>query len=328
MSDRNTSTVAVLFDADNDDRSLDGLGLEVAGSLTERQLLWIDMFNPSQAELEQASEALSLPKAALQGYRDTATSPVLEDCGGCFWLRVVAVDKDPGKTFSGTVLTVIAGTNFVVTLHKCPLEFLESIRSRRSRQGSLGDLGAASFVAALLEWHLGTYFAAVARFELEVERLEVDILAEHPRACLVELRELRKAASRLRRMLAPHRVVFSALPRPDFRPEEDERTARHFSALDIHFERSMDMVENARDLVVGSFELFSSQTALAANETMKVLTFVTVVIGLLAVIGGILGMNFEAPFFKTGVVGFSAAVGSMLFLGVAALFIGRWRRWF
>ena len=90
----------------------------------------------------------------------------------------------------------------------------------------------------------------------------------------------------------------------------------------------MDMVENARDLVVGSFELFSSQTALTANETMKVLTFVTVVIGMLAVIGGILGMNFEAPFFKTGVVGFSVAVGLMLVLAAGAVLLGHRRRWF
>ena len=46
----------------------------------------------------------------------------------------------------------------------------------------------------------------------------------------------------------------------------------------------MDMVENARDLVVGSFELLSSQTAIKTNNSMRTLTFATVITGILAVI--------------------------------------------
>jgi len=329
LNDRPQSQVkAFLFDAENGDTPVEGAGLDSAISLSEKQLLWIDLINPPESELQQVADKLALPQEAIDGYLANATNPALDNCGECFWLRVVAVDKDPGNQFSGTVLTIIAGKNMVITVAQQQVHFLEKVNSNTSTRGSIGGLGAGSFVAALLEWQLGTYFDAVARFEIGVERLEVDVLSTVPRDCLAELRDLRKAASRLRRMLAPHRVVFSALPRPDFRPEEDERTERHFRALDTHFERAMDMVENARDLVVGSFELFSSQTALAANETMKVLTFATVVIGVLAVIGGILGMNFEAPFFKTGVIGFCVAVGAMLVLAIGAVFFGKRHRWF
>jgi Mg2+ and Co2+ transporter CorA len=61
---------------------------------------------------------------------------------------------------------------------------------------------------------------------------------------------------------------------------------------------------------------------------MKVLTFVTVVVGALAVVGGILGMNFEAPFFKTGVIGFTVAVVLMLVLAATSIFWGKRRGWF
>lgn len=323
-----SSIEAVLFDAESGDCIYDGSLYLKPSALRKNQLLWIDMLDPPVEELHRLAEALSLPQGAIEGYSGTDTNPALESCGKCFWLRVVAVAETPGHDFTGTVLTMIAASNMVITLHRNPVEFLDSFRKGRAGQGGVGQLTAGSFIASLLDWQLGTYFSAVSKFEMSVERLEVEVLGPRTRDCLVDLRTLRKGASRLRRMLAPHRVVFSALPRPDFRPEEDEKTDRHFRALDTHFERAMDMVENARDLVVGSFELFSSQTALAANETMKVLTFATVVIGVLAVIGGILGMNFEAPFFKTGVAGFATAVGTMLVLGVGAIFFGRRRRWF
>jgi magnesium transporter len=327
--EKQTSAVRILlFDAEHGDQEITTIDGKLAESLRENQLLWIDMQDPSGDEIRELAGILSLPDEAVEGYLGTETNPTLENCGKCFWLRVVSVNDAPGNSFPGAVLTIVAGQNLVVSLHKHPAAFLEFVRENKSTKGRIGDLGAGSFVSALLDWQLGTYFEAVSRFEIGVERLEVDVLSENPRDCIAELRSLRKGASRLRRMLAPHRVVFSALARPDFRPEEDDRTQRHFETLDTHFERAMDMVENARDLVVGSFELFSSQTALVANKTMKVLTFVTVVAGMLAVISGVLGMNFQAPFFKAGTVGFVVAVGLMLSLGVGSVLLGRWRRWF
>jgi len=122
--------------------------------------------------------------------------------------------------------------------------------------------------------------------------------------------------------------VFSALSRPDFRPSESDQANAHFAALDTRYERAMDMVENTRDLVVGSFELFSSQVALQTNTSMRLLSFIAVVVGTLAVMAGILGMNFDAPFFKTQATGFWMAVAAMVVLAAASVALGRYRQWF
>ena len=98
-------------------------------------------------------------------------------------------------------------------------------------------------------------------------------------------------------------------------------------ALDTRFERAMDVVENARELVIGSFELFSNQTALRTNASMSVLTFATVVLGILAVVAGMLGMNFKAGFFDAA-RGFWYATAALAMIGGLALLIGRWRKWF
>ena len=317
---------ATLFDADQGDRVIE-MNASAAGALSDRQLLWIDLHGPAESDLRAIAGSLSLPDASIIDALNGGTNPVLRNCGDYFWVRVVGVDDEPGASFQGSVLVLIAGKNLVVSIHQQPIEFIEQLRKRESSRSDIGALGAPSFTASLLDWQLSTYFQAVSRFEMEVERLEVDILSEQPRECLSELRTLRKAASRLRRMLAPHRVVFAGLARPDFRPSEEERTDGHFLALEANYERAMDMVENARELVVGSFELFSTQAALVTNESMRTLTFATVVIGMLAVIAGILGMNFETPFFKAGTLGFTVAAGAMLLLTVAAILLGRQRRW-
>ena len=86
--------------------------------------------------------------------------------------------------------------------------------------------------------------------------------------------------------------------------------------------------ESARELVIGSFELFSTRTAQRTNETMRVLTFVTVLLGTLSVLAGVLGMNFEAPIFSTGARGLTITIGVMLAIIAIAIAVGRWRRWF
>ena len=213
----------------------------------------------------------------------------------------------------------------MLTVHSAEMPFLDALRKRERGDTQLGLLDATTFVTALLDWHLGTYFDAVAAFEGVADKLETAILEDQdPQLC--DLRDMRKSATALRALLAPHRRVFAALRRPDFWPE-DEAAETQFAVLDTHFERVMDRVDHARELVVGSFEMFSSRMALRTNETMRSLTFATVVIGGLAVLAGVLGMNFAAPFFESGALGFWIAVAGMGALLGTAVIVGKLRSW-
>ena len=317
----------VLFDSAGKDRLLEDLA-ELKGFVpSEKQLLWVDVLGGDATLAKQLAQLLSLPCRAEAALLGKGTTPRLENGGKYFWLDVVAVKDESSLRFQGSTLAIIAGPNTVLSVHNEPIRFIEEITAREAGETYLGSLSSTSFTASLLDWHLSSYFAAVARFELAVERLEVEILAENPRDCLVELRELRKGASRLRRMLAPHRTVFAGLARPDFRPQENQLADQHLAALANRFEKAMDSVENARDLVIGSFELFSSQIAIATNIQMRVLTFATVVLGILACLAGILGMNFDAPFFHTSATGFWIATGAMTVLAIVAVVIGKAKRW-
>lgn len=320
-----TGIRAVLFDANGQDRVARSLSELRAASLADSQLLWVDIGDP--ALFAEVARLLSLPPSAVAAVEGTHTNPVLCHGDDAFWLRVVAVTQHDAARFSGSTLTLVSRRNLVVTVHASPIPFIDALLAREAADAATGRLAADSFIAALLDWHLSTYFAAVADFELLVDRLEDSILSGRRVDCLQDLRQLRKGASRLRRMLSPHRVVFAGLARPDFHPDGDDAASAHFLALDTRFERAMDMVENGRDLVIGSFELFSSQTALLTNDAMRVLTFVTVVLGLIAVLAGVLGMNFAAPFFDSAGVGFWSAVSVMVAFAVGAVLVGRRKDW-
>lgn len=313
-----------LFDLNGDDKdiALDSVSLD---NISDEQLLWIDLTGPRVRDLPRVAQQLGWP-AELAGML-SGTSPQLRVFGTTFVVTVVAARNDGQLQFSGMVLTIVAGHNYVVSIHPDTIDFISELQQREAGNSDIGVLSAQSFVASLLDWHLGSYFDAVSDFEAADERLETGILAGNHRDCLHSLRELRKTASRLRRMMAAHRGVFSAMARPDFLPSAGEQSNGHYLTLDEHYQRALDAVEATRDIVIGTFELFSNQTALRTNDVVRGLTFVTVLIGGLAVIAGVLGMNFEAPIFKTGMTGLLVAIGAMLVLSVAGVVVARWRDW-
>jgi magnesium transporter len=326
-----------LYDADGADRDLAVDAID-ATLPNDRQLLWVDVdLGDPDGDAGAARDllaglarrmALGTDGAAL--LLDERNGGVrLQNVGDWFLVQVLAVESGDALKFHGRRLAIVCGENRVMSIHRGPVEFIDQLRERERAETRIGSLSAEGFTASLLDWMIDSYLHAVSDFEAAVDRFELTILARTVDAqSLPELARLRRGASRLRRMLAPHRQVFGALARPDFRPDEDGTADRQFRALEQRFERAMDAVENTRELVVGSFDLFTTRTAQRTNDTMRVLTFVTVLLGSLAVIAGALGMNFRTPFFDTGDRGFWAAIGAMAGVVVLAMGVGRWRRWF
>jgi Mg2+ and Co2+ transporter CorA len=322
---------ALLFDADGDDRALEPAQID-GTRVGERQLLWVDVEDDdaggADALLPDLVQRLGLGEDALAILRERGSTTRLQNVGDWFLAQVVAVEHEGQLRFGGRVLAIVCGANFVVSLHRGPLALIDQLRDRERADTRIGTLSAESFAASLLDWVVDSYLRAVSDFEAAVDRLEVAVLSSRVhQECLPELAQLRRGASRLRRMLSPHRQVFGSLARPDFRPSEDGVADRHFRALEAHFERAMDAVENTRELVVGSFELFTTRSAERTNDTMRVLTFVTVLLGSLAVVVGALGMNFKAPLFDSGQRGFWGAIVAMLVIAVVGTGLARWRRW-
>lgn len=316
---------ALLYSADGEDRALtrlDGLHPEKLGS---RQLLWVDVCGPTSADIEAVSARLGCDASLFHLETDRRDRPSLANFGPLFRVTAAAVELEASQSSIALGhLTLVSGANVVVTVHDRALPFLDELREREQGESAIGALSAESFVASLLDRLLDSYFRAVEVLVHDVDRVEVALLGKRaPPQFLGRLVAVRKRLAELRRLLKIHRDIFYGMARPDFMATERPEARPHFEALDRRYERAEDEVESARDLVIGSFELLSTRAAQTMNETMQALTFVTVLMGVLALISGVMGMNFQAPFFDSGERGFYTVVGAMLaFAG-----LGTWLAW-
>jgi len=317
-----------LYSADAPDETPD-ITCTALDKLNARELLWIDLSSPTPEEEEQVATLLKCQTDFLHTADDDKGRPRLANYGSRFRLtaRAVSLESATAK-LAPTPLTLIAGLNYVVTVHRAGIDFLDELRNREKGDSDIGALSSESFVASLLDWLLNSYFQSVEVLVHDIDRVEVAILSERTTPHLLDvLVAARQRVADLRRLLTSHRDVFYGLARPDFMATERPEAKPHYEALNQHYERAEDDLDNARNLVVGSFELVTARVAQKTNETMRALTFVTVLMGSLALIAGVMGMNFQLRFFESGLSGFLIVTGTMLLLSVLAVWLARKRSW-
>ena len=141
--------------------------------------------------------------------------------------------------------------------------------------------------------------ASSKAIEREIDRLDERALRRRPRNdVLARIVALRRRIGLIRRTLAPHRVAFAALARPEM--ELHEELGRPWPGLTDRLERTIDAVENLRDLLLGTFDIHMGRAAQDANDVMKVLTLLSAVLLPSVVLAGIMGMNFNAAVLRRG----------------------------
>jgi Mg2+ and Co2+ transporter CorA len=331
------SITSYLYDAKGHDQQVE-LSAETLKQIGEERLLWIDVSSRDRAELELVADAIGLGEDILRDLTRPGGAR-LHNYGTYIQLAVetapamvdpdVSADNPEGSPANPHKrLDFVIDKDWLLTVHDGEIEFIRSIRAEDQADTTLGSLTTHDFAASLLDLHLEAYFQEIARIESLIDKLDEQALVRPSSKMLLgRMVALRRRVSRLRNMLSAQRPIFYGLSRPDLQIVAEAGASPHFQILASRFERAIDEVEHTRDLVAGSFELFSSRTGQQTNELVKVLTYLTAVIGFCAAVAGVFGMNFETGFFKSGDVGFYFTIVMLFAIIIVSAIVARWQRW-
>ena len=313
---------AWLYDADADDRKVTP-DRRLVESLKPDQLLWIDLPHRDREVLERLRATLDLHPTTVEALGESVTRASVHRFDDYIHLTLQAVEEEGGETVHREI-DLVAGRNWVVTTHEGAVGAFETFVDQVRGDTRIGSLDAAAFMAALVDSVLSSYFGVVEGIEREIDRLDERALRTDDALLLDDIVRLRRRVAMLRRTLAPHREAFAPLARPDF--ELQGEIGRVWPGLVERLERTMDAVENVRELLVGTFDIHMGRLAQRTNEVMKVLTIVSAVLLPSVVLAGIMGMNFKLAFFDDP-TNFWFVIGTMLVMAGAILGVARWRRW-
>ena len=317
-----------LYDADGSDREID-LDEARPERIGDRQLLWIDLDGRERADLDRIAAIVGLEPNLVAGLADPPERADLTSWPDHVHLILLALEpaSDDGDhtRLVRRPIDLIAGRNWIVTVHDGPVRAFARFDATTEGETTLGALDAAAFLAAIADEVLADYLELVEEMEREIDALDERAL-RRPRGndVLVAIVGLRRRIGFVRRTLAPHRIAFAALARPEM--ELHDELGKPWPGLTDRLERALDAVENLRDLLLGTFDIHMGRSAQDTNDVMKLLTMLSAVLLPAVVLAGVMGMNFQLPFF--GDPGnFWIVIGAMVVLAVGILLAARRRGW-
>ena len=292
-----------------------------------KQLLWIDV----TADAERSREAIAGldEQLGLDGALDDVARQrrpsvrFLDEALSLTVVGIVEVEDGEGRP---QLLHLVAAPNLVVSLHDGPLPDLERPIRIVAADPRFGRLDAGTFLGLLLDGMIDSYFREVEATERVIDELDTRALEDRDLdRTLAELVAVRSRIARLRRRVAPQREVFTALLRP-VDQDQPSTVGWPWSGLPERLERVLDAIENAREELIGTFDLVSTRSGEHTNDVMKVLTVVSSLLLPSVVIAGVMGMNFKVPFFDDP-GNFFLIVGVMVALAIGTLVVAKMRHW-
>jgi magnesium transporter len=317
-------SIAILFDGDRVERlnHLADRPKRLGGS----ELLWVDVDRSSEEDATRVAEAFGLDRETRSCLAASKDRAIFRDHGRYIHVTTYAPDEDDeGELIS---LECVVGERWVVTAHDEPIPVLQEFAERVSGSGDTGSLDGPGFLAALLEWVLGAYSAAFERIEHRLEEFDIDAMRGDGDAekDIERLIQMRREVGNLRRALAAHRSALVSLTHPELEALGDHDSGEQFASLLQRFESTVQEARDAREVIVGSFDVLIARGAHRTNEIMKVLTLTSVILLPGALIAGVMGMNFNVGLFDDPML-FWVVVAVIVAIAPLTIGVAKQRDW-
>jgi magnesium transporter len=261
----------------------------------EKCLLWVDVLDPSDAELEKIQEEFSLDPLAMEGVRHPGQRPKIERYESHAYLVAYASNGDPRQL---SELDMLISDGWLVTVrHSYKGDECISVESvvdqfdrTRTDHNTVGFL-----VYTLLDHAVDTYFDALDQTEDQLEQIETRIFTAESReeqALQERLLGLRRELLLFRRRVVPLRDVVQVILRQEVQPIRED-LQRYFQDVLDHILRVVDTLETQRELLGNAVDAHLAVVNNNMNQIMKKMTSWGAILFGAALISGIYGMNFR-----------------------------------
>lgn len=281
----------MIFDAIRSDQ-LDEL-------LARRTFFWLDLFQPSDDELDMLAGKLGWHPLAVEDTKEFEQRPKLDRYGdhmllvfyGAHGLKPHHDDADGDRPALVEVHLLVSG-DWIVTIRRHRCDALEELRhSFRHRDH---DPENEQFVVyRILDVLTDTFFPVLDEIDETIDSLEDAILLRADDAQLQKVFKLKRGLGTLRRVVQPQRdLAQRAIEDINELPGLSLGARDYFRDVYDHLIRVNDSIEAYRDLLTGLMDIYLSTTSNRMNAVMKQLTLVSTIFLPVTALTGFFGMNF------------------------------------
>ncbi len=276
--------------------------------------VWVDVTAPEHVAVTSVTDLLQLHPLIAEDIAERNQRAKVEDIEGTLHMVMFAIAYEGQVT--ETEIDLVLDKRTLLTVHEPGWDPF-AIPQLRGDPGHLLRRGADFMLYALADGIVDGYFPVLDAIEDEIDGLQDDVIRRPTSWTLERLFALKRELIGLRRAISPAREIFNQLTNRDHSLVAPEHII-YFRDVYDHLIRVSDEVDNDRELVAGTLEVYLSTVNNNLSVIMKRLTGVTVIIAGMGAVAGVFGMSEAGLAFKgeeasgfwlvTGLVVLGAAV--------------------
>ena len=249
--------------------------------------LWVDVTAPSHIQVNDVAELLTLHPLIAEDIAEKNQRAKIEEIEGSIHIVMFALVH--GGEIGEVEVDLVLNHRSLLTVHEPGWDPF-ALQQLRGDPGALLARGADFLLYALADGIVDGYFPVLDAIEDEIDTLQDDVIARPNSWTLERLFALKRQLIALRRAMSPAREIFNVLTNRDS-PLVQPAHIVYFRDVYDHLIRVTDELDNDRELVAGTLEVYLSTVNNNLSVIMKRLTGVTVILAGIGAAAGIFGMS-------------------------------------
>ena len=287
-------------------------------------LVWVDVTAAGGASVADITGLLDLHPLIAEDIAERNQRAKFEVIEGTIHIVMFAV------TYAGSVSTVevdlVLGSRFLLTFHAAGWDPF-ALDQLRGDPGAVLRRGPDFLLYAITDGLVDGLFPVMDAIEDEIDDLQDDVIRNATPATLERLFGLKRELIGLRRATSPAREIFNQLTNRDLALISPDHLI-YFRDVYDHLIRVTDELDNDRDLVAGTLDVYLSTINNNLSIIMKRLTGVTVILAGIGAFAGIFGMSEAGAAFNGGeAAGFWLVTGSVFGAAIGLAWVLHRRGW-
>jgi magnesium transporter len=259
-------------------------------------VLWIDLIDPSKDVVKAVCHELKLHPLIAEDIIEKNQRSKIETFGQIVHMVMFSL-RYAGEA-DAIELDFVLGERFLLSVHGPECD-LAGAAAMRVNAAAVLDRGADYLFYALADHIVDGYFPVLDALAEEIDDLQDKVVEAANEWTLQRLFALKRELIAIRRATSPAREIFNQLTNRDIGPIPKEHVV-YFRDVYDHLIRVTDELDNYRELVAGTLDIYLTIVNNNLSIIMKRLTGVTVILAGVGAIAGIFGMSEASSAFSGG----------------------------
>ncbi len=258
--------------------------------------IWVDCIDPQAELITPIAEALGLHPLIAEDIVERNQRAKVETFDDV--VHIVLFELKYAGEVETAEIDIVVGRRFLVTVHGPECD-LRAVGALKAGPEPVLRRGTDYLLYVLADHVVDGYFPVLDRLADEIDELQDQIFAAASEWTLQRLFVLKRELIAIRRATSPAREIFNQLTNRDI-VAVDQANVLYFRDIYDHLIRVTDELDNYRELVSGTLDIYLSTINNNLSRIMKRLTGVTVILAGIGAAGGIFGMSEAGSAFAGG----------------------------